>query len=695
MSGLSARQDFWNIGYPSPSVWVYLLLIVAALAVGYGLYRRVRLWRLGRPSSDMGPWKARLRRAFRELVFDLVLHRRFVRNELYAGLMHLLLFWGVVLLLIATALNAVEFNWDHYLASHTGFEFPTTRFRLQTGLIWDLAGLMALVGAGMAIWRRFVIRPKRLETFADDAIVLSFIVGLVVTGFLLEGLRMGATELNPSSGLFAPRQAWFSPGGYLFASIVRGAGVTPHGMEVAHRGIWWLHIAMTALAFVYAGIRVGKLRHLLVSPLNVLLRPARSAGVLRPMGDLEALERFGARDLSDFTWKQLLDWDACTDCGRCQDRCPAWASGKALSPRKAVQDLRRYLDGSGHGVFNRGQHTDVEPASPSAHETVSEGAIWACTTCGACDEVCPAAVRPTDSILEMRRYLAMEEALVPPSAQEALLSLEQRGHPWRGTPYGRMDWAEGLEVKTLREHPSAEMLLWVGCTAALEQRSQKISRAMAKVLLASGVDFAVLGEEETCTGDPARRLGNEYLFQMLAEQNIGTLDRYGVHRIVTLCPHCFNTFKNEYPQFGGNYEVTHYTQLLDCLLREGRLKLGNGIVQNVAYHDSCYLGRLNGIYDAPRRVIDSIGGARRVEMSPRIREEGFCCGAGGGHMWIDEDIEERVSSLRLEQFLSTGADTLGVSCPFCLQMLDEGLKNTGATEKRVCDIVELMADSLD
>jgi Fe-S oxidoreductase len=275
--------------------------------------------------------------------------------------------------------------------------------------------------------------------------------------------------------------------------------------------------------------------------------------------------------------------------------------------------------------------------------------------------------------MEMRRYLAMEEALVPPSAQEVLLSLEQRGHPWRGTPYGRMDWAEGLEVKTLSEHPGAEMLLWVGCTAALDQRSQKISRAMAKVLLASGVDFAVLGEEETCTGDPARRLGNEYLFQMLAEQNIGTLNGYGVSRIVTLCPHCFNTFKNEYPQFGGNYEVTHHTQLLDCLLREGRLKLGNGIAQNVAYHDSCYLGRLNGIYDAPRRVIDAVGGARLVEMSPRIREEGFCCGAGGGHMWIEEDIQERVSGLRLDQLL----------------------KNTDATEKRVCDIAELIADSLD
>jgi Fe-S oxidoreductase len=594
--------------------------------------------------------------------------------------MHLLLFWGAVLLLIATALNAVEFNWDRYLAPHTGFEFPTTRFRLQTGLVWDLAGLMALVGAGMAAWRRSVIRPKRLETFADDAIILSFIVGLIVTGFLLEGLRMGATELNPFSGLFAPRQAWFSPGGYLFAWVIRGAGATPGGMEVAHRSIWWLHVAITALAFVYAGVRVGKLRHLLVSPLNVFLRPARPVGVLRPMGDLEALDRFGARDLTDFTWKQLLDWDACTDCGRCQDRCPAWASGKALSPRKAVQDLRRCMDGR-----------DRE----SAYETVSEEAIWACTTCGACDQVCPVAVRPTESILELRRYLAMEEGLVPPSAQEVLLSLEQRGHPWRGTPYGRMDWAEGLTVKTLREHPDAEMLLWVGCTAALEQRSQKISRAMAKVMLASGVDFAVLGEEETCTGDPARRLGNEYLFQMLAEQNINTLNGYGVRRIVTLCPHCFNTFKNEYPQFGGNYEVTHYTQLLDCLLREGRLKPGDGIAQSVAYHDSCYLGRLNGIYDAPRRVIDSVGGAHLVEMSPRIREEGFCCGAGGGHMWIEEDIEERVSGLRLEQFLSIGADTLGVSCPFCLQMLDEGFKSTDATDKRVCDIVELIADSLD
>ena len=696
MSDLPARQDFWNVGYPSPGAWAYLLLLVAASTLAYGLYRRYRLWKLGEPSPDMGPWSTRLRRACRELFLDLLGHRRFLTGELYAGVMHLLLFWGAALLFLATVLDAVEFNWHLYLAPGVGFDFPTTPFRLQTGFLWDVAGLAAGVGVGMAVWRRYVVKPERLGSVLDDAVALTLIAGLIVTGFALEGLRLGASQLNASSPLYAPREAWFSPVGYLFALVFRGAGTTRYGMEVAHYALWWFHFALVALAFLYVGARFSKLRHIVVSPLNVLLRPARAVGALQSMGDLETLQRFGARDVGDFTWKQLLDWDACTNCGRCQDRCPAWASGKPLTPRKVMQDLLGHLERVGSRVSQRHERSDHLPPVPAAHEVVGEEALWACTTCGACNEACPVAVQPVDTIVEMRRYLVMEEARLSQAAQETLLSLEQRGHPWRGTPFSRLDWARGLDVRTLADHPDAQMLLWVGCTAALEQRSQAIARAVVKVLRAADVDFAVLGEEESCTGDPARRLGNEYLFQLLARRNIETLDRYGVQRIVTLCPHCFNTLKNEYPQLGGSYQVLHYTQLVDRLIRDGRLKTARKAETVVTYHDPCYLGRYNGIYDPPRRVARSVPGVRLVEMSPRQRREGLCCGAGGGRMWMEESVEQRVSGLRIEHFIATDADTLAVSCPFCLQMLTEGMEGMEpGSGKRVRDVIELLAEAVE
>jgi Fe-S oxidoreductase len=304
-------------------------------------------------------------------------------------------------------------------------------------------------------------------------------------------------------------------------------------------------------------------------------------------------------------------------------------------------------------------------------------------------------VEHVPTIMDMRRYLVLEESKIPETGRNALLSLEQRGHPWRGTQFSRTDWAKGLEAPTLAQKPTAEYLFWVGCTAALEQRSQGIARSMVKVLKAAGVDFAILGDEETCTGDPARRMGNEYLYQILARQAIETLDRYKVKKIVTTCPHCFNTMRNEYPQFGGRYEVLHYSQLVDQLIRQGKLKPVKMIATTVAYHDSCFLGRHNGIYDEPRRVARAIPGLKLVEMAPRCRERGFCCGAGGGHMWIEESQGTRVNHARTDQFLETQAGTVGVSCPFCLQMLTEGIQAKGkAGEKQAKDVVELLAESL-
>ncbi|MEE8465376.1 MAG: (Fe-S)-binding protein, partial [Dehalococcoidia bacterium] len=347
----------------------------------------------------------------------------------------------------------------------------------------------------------------------------------------------------------------------------------------------------------------------------------------------------------------------------------------------------------GHQGERNAEHVEPEPIIGNA---IPEQAIWDCVSCGACMEECPVVVEHIPTIIDLRRNLVLEESKMPESGKNALLSMEQRGHPWRGTQYSRTDWAEGLDIPSLADKPDAEELFWVGCTAALEQRSQGIARSMAKVLKVAGVDFAILGEEETCTGDPARRMGNEYLFQTLAQQNIETLNRYNVKKVVTLCPHCFNTMRNEYPQFGGEYEVLHYSQFVDELIKQGRIKPVKMMNMTMAYHDSCFLGRHNGIYDEPRNVARAIPGLKLVEMEPRCRERGFCCGAGGGHMWIEESQGERINHVRTDHFLETEADTVGVSCPFCLQMLTEGIQAKGKEgEKQSLDVLEILADSLE
>jgi Fe-S oxidoreductase len=327
-------------------------------------------------------------------------------------------------------------------------------------------------------------------------------------------------------------------------------------------------------------------------------------------------------------------------------------------------------------------------------EVITEDVLWSCTTCRACMEACPVFIEHIDTIVDMRRYLVMEEAKMPSSAEAALISLEQRGHPWRGTSFTRTDWTEGMTVPTMADDADVEVLFWVGCTGALEQRSQAIPRAMASVLKRAGVKYAILGNEETCTGDPARRMGNEYLYQILAQQNIETLNRYGVKKIVTICPHCFNTMLNEYPQLGGEYEVIHYSQFVADLIASGRIRPVLTIDTTVAYHDSCYLGRHNRVFDEPRDIARSIPGVTLVEMSPRNRERGFCCGAGGGRMWMDEP-GTKVNHLRTDHFLETEAQTVGVSCPFCLQMLTEGIGAKGEGDaKQAKDILELLVESI-
>lgn len=713
---MPGREDFWNIGYPLFGALAYTTALILAAAIGWGLYQRSRMWRLGKPvpPADLGPWRARTRTFLAAAAFDIFAHRKFVEHEWYPGLMHFALFWGFLFLLIATVLAAIEFNAGKYL----DWTFPTVRYRVQTGFVWDIfGGVLAAIGLSMAAYRRYVIRPPRLNTFLDNGFMLGLLAALLLTGFLLEGLRIGATELNPVDGLYDPGAAVWSPVGWSFATALGAAGLSPSAMQDAHAATWWVHIAIYTSGFAYVAIGFTSLAHILVSPANVFFKPTRVRGALAPMGDFEKLTTFGAKDMPDLTWKQLLDLDACTNCGRCQDQCPAWASGKPLSPRKLIQDLKGYMVERAPALLELpGGAERPAPARSMVSDVVTEDVIWACTSCAGCVEACPVAIQHIDAIVDMRRFLVMEESRLPATARQALDNLEQRGHPWRGTTLTRTDWMKGLGVRTMDENPDAEVLFWVGCTGALVERNVRVTRAMASLLKKAGVDFAVLGDEEVCTGDPARRLGNEYLFATLAQQNVETLKRYGVRRVVATCPHCFNTLKNEYPQFGGEFRVQHYSEFVDELIAAGRLKVlatipGNGASSatagsrapsggggsnrgpaTVAYHDSCYLGRHNGIYDSPRRIAEAVPGLQLAEMERR-RDRGFCCGAGGGRLWMEES-GRRVNHIRTEHFLETESDTVAVSCPFCLQMFEEGISAKGlGGSKQAKDILEILDES--
>ncbi len=702
------RTDFWNIGYPLLGAIVYLVAPISLAFIAYGLYRRVKFWRIGASYDELGEHRVRIRDFLSSGAFGFGGHGKFhPRRERYASLMHFAIFWGFLILFIATTVAAIEFNFEEYL----GLTFPTAYFRLQTGFIWDVfGGVLALIGIGMAYWRRYVIKPERLNTFADDAVILGYLLLLVLTGFALEGLRIGATELNADSELYAPDHALWSPVGWLFANAFQIIGMSADGMLSAHKGLWWVHAAIFAIGLAYFAISFSKLSHIIVSTMNIYLRPLRPRGALKPMGDFETLESFGSSDLKDLTWQQLLSYDACTNCGRCQDNCPAWASGKPLSPRKVIQDMRGYMEQRAPevvGAIALGEPA-LEASTSMVSDAVGEDELWSCTTCGACVEACPVGISHIDSIVDMRRYLMLEQASAPDTALTALQSMEQRGHPWTGTTLTRDSWLEGMDdVPTIDDNPNPDVLFWVGCSGALVERGVSVTRSMASVLKKAGVNFAVLASQETCSGDPARRMGNEYLFQILAGQNIETVNSYDIKTILTTCPHCFNTMRNEYMQVADTFEtkwdveVLHYTEFVDRLIADGRLNMSDTVSSNgdasiapsaTTYHDSCYLGRHNNIYDQPRAIAEAVPSVELREMS-QCRSRGFCCGAGGGRMWMEE-TGERVNHIRTDHFLETESETVAVSCPFCLQMFEEGISAKGLTDrKRARDLIELVDEA--
>jgi len=664
---LPSREVFWNIPY---SYIIYILAAVAVAFLVFSIYRRYKLWHLGKPENYSENISKRIQVFIRTTIVDALAHRRFLRDP-YPGIMHLTIFWGCLILLLAAAIDAAT----HYSNRHV-----IGSLYLWFSLIVDIAGLLVLIGMIMAAYRRYIWKPKRLNTILDDGIVMALIIVILITGFMVEGLRQAATEVN-----IHPDWAVWSPGGFVFAKVF--AGMSQSSLLSWHRFLWWFHSVLVIGAIIYFALVFSKLQHIVVSPLNVFFRSLGPVGAPIPI-DIENAETFGVGDIKDFTWKQLLDLDACTNCGRCQDVCPAWTTDKPLSPRKVVQDLKGHMLKAANN-----QVIQSDNAPTLVDEAPGEAEIWSCTTCGACQEVCPVYVEHILKIIDLRRNLVLVHNRMPESAQVMLRNMQSRGHPWSGAQSLRLraDWISGQELKILAEGDNANTLFWVGCTGALVERNVEATLSMTRVLKAAGVDFGVLGDAETCCGDPARRAGYEFQFQLMAEQNIETFKSHNIKEIITTCPHCYNTIKNEYSRYGGDFKVVHYTQLIADLIRQGKLKLTNELNSILTYHDPCYLGRYNRVYLEPRRILQAIPKAKLEEMG-RSRSNSFCCGGGGGHMWVEEQPgTTKINQMRIEDVLKTGAEAVVTACPYCLQMFEESIEHKDIKDSlKVKDLVELV-----
>jgi Fe-S oxidoreductase len=658
---------------PTQGFGAAVLALVAVLGFGAFAYRAWKLYRYLRLGWNEDRTQQLGKRLKDELVIYLLQRKLLKRPYLVRGLAHAFIFWGFIVITIGTA--------DLLLSGLAGLRMPGA----ESGFfVWAVDVFAALVLAAiiLAFARRLFFKPPRMHIALDGYIILGLIATLMVSLLVFENAGLAAGYLaihqaTPPLAQLVPL-AWGSAAATVFAAA------------------WWVHV-VTVLGFA-AYLPQSKHLHIVTTLPNVFFRSQRPRGALRFVDKIEEQETFGAATLRDLSWKQHLDGYTCTECGRCSDNCPALATGKALDPQKIVLDLRDLLLKEGDLLLADRAAT----GTPPAHQLASKPEeLWACTTCAACVEQCPVTIEHIDKIVDMRRYLTMQEAAAPPEAQRAMTNIERAGNPWGEAASTRGDWAQGLGVPTLAELPDAEYLYFVGCAASFDRRNQRVAKALATILQAAGTSFAILATEETCNGDPARRMGNEYLWQLQAQQNIDTFGRYMVRKIIASCPHCFNTIANEYPQLGGTYEVVHALQLVQDLIADKRITLGAGPAESVAYHDPCYLGRHNGIYDDPRTVLDAIDGVTRMEIEPHHRERGFCCGAGGGRMWMEEKVGQRVNHRRVEQILAAG-DAKGErpakvasGCPFCLIMLDEGVGAKGIQDElKPVDVLELVAARL-
>ena len=731
MNELPTREILWNMSGLLPATIMYLIFGVSLAVAGAGIWRRIELWSNGR--ADQAHSGALIERFF-DLFSGALLQHGVVRDR-RAGLAHTLIYVGFLVLLFTTTMV--------FLDNDLGLRIYKGSFYLGVTVLSDLFGLGLIIGCLLAAHRRYISRPDKLHNRFADGFFLWSLIALCVQGFILEGLRIHATG-DP--------WARYSPIGYIFSNFFWPLSLS--ATRSLHALIWWLHAVNVFVLF--AVLPYSKLFHIVASSANIFFRQnGTPSGALRSPGDLEELMQTGGDDFSvglgsirDYTWKQRLDLDACTSCGRCQEVCPAYGSGKPLSPKWVILDTRnhmlalhadgklddsnlpalaRSLDGSllhsmllpsaglqkqsdggycANGEF-RGANKAVQNAllrlaksadDLIAGEVINPETFWSCTTCYACVEACPVGINHVDQIVGNRRHMALMRGEIPSEAQATLRALETRKNPY-GPPSERIKWADGLDVPIIKAGDSVDYLYWVGCVSAYDPRKQKIARSLVQLMRKAGLSFGVLGNDEGCSGDPARRLGEENLYQTLAKSNIELLKQVQFKVLVANCPHCFNTIKNEYPQFGNlgadrSPEIIHHSVLLKRLIAHGKIVLINR-EQELTFHDPCYLGRYNEEYDAPRDSLIAIGGTKIREME-RSRNKAMCCGAGGGHFWMDLKLGERVNVQRVDQAAETGAARIASACPFCLQMLEDGIKLTDREGRvDVRDIAEILLEQLE
>ncbi len=650
--------------------------------------------------------------------FLTVLGQRGVLRDPIPGIAHFFTFWGFIV---------IQFGLLNLLLGAFNATFPVIGDNRVFASVLDAFVVLVFFALIVFAIRRGIVRPKQLSSFLhgpwDGFIILGLIMLVVLTLVLVESFEYAA-----SGG-----QAW-SPIGSVIGPWFNAAG--RENSLIAFRVFWWLHIGVVLFFLIY--LPRSKHLHLMATPFNVFFRSYKPKGELPLLENIEERDDYGVSKVEQFTWKQLLDGYACTECGRCNTVCPATNTGKPLFPKEIILGVKEALFvGSAeilgeNSIYNKlavaGVRADKTRDEKEAHHEpmiggiITTDALWSCTTCMACMEICPVSIEHVPKIVDMRRSLVMEESEFPTEVTSLFNNIERNGNPWEISNDTRAAWAAGMDIPLMGENPDADVLYWVGCMGSFDQRNKQVATSVAKILKAAKVNFAILGPEESCTGDPARRIGNEYLWQMQAQQNIETLNGYGFNiaeqsnghaaqnghssgngttatrkrTIITACPHCFNTIKNEYPQLGGNYEVVHHTVFIDKLMQEEKLKLPEGFDERkLTYHDPCYIGRYNDVYDEPRRVLTVLNSNGVTEMR-RHRNKSFCCGGGGGRAWMEEKIGSRVNQNRVNEALETKAEVMAAACPFCITMFEDGIKGVEAEDKlKIEDISEIIARAID
>jgi len=657
----ATREIYWNIGH-GVVIPMYILAFAAFGVMGWGFWKRLPIWQQGKALNRFDRYDERVKR----MISDVFSQEKIFRVT-DGGIFHSLFFWGFLILFAGTMLVMIQAD---FFTPLLHVNILTGEFYKAFSLVLDLAGLVSLLMLTGLIIRRFVIRPKGLEIVRDDYIVLQLLFAILITGFFLEGARMAVTELRQK-----PELALFSPVGLLAAELM--SGMTLSGLLVMHKILWWFHFALV-LGF-FCAIPYTKLRHILTTSANAFLAPLEPKGAIATINlEDESVEQFGAALVTDLTWKDIFDADACTSCKRCQDICPAHSTDKPLSPMKLIKQVGELAEGNPAG---------------NLIETVSQDALWSCTTCRACQDICPANNEHVNKILEMRRNLTLMEGAFPgDEVRTAVSNVEVNGNPFGLAYAARGEWSDGLAVTTMESGEEVDILYFVGCYASFDRRNQQVAKNFITICNAAGVKVGILGKEEKCCGEPVRKLGNEYLYQMMAQENIELIKAYNVKKIVTTCPHCFNTLARDYKDLGLDLPVEHYTTFVNSLISNETLKLTPEPF-NFTYHDSCYLGRYMDIIKEPRSVLAAVGG-NIIEMD-RSGYDSFCCSAGGGRILAEEKLGSKISEMRVKMAQETGAPLLISNCPFCLTMFEDGIKTGGAEGLlKVRDLAEIVAERI-